>query len=42
MFLRSKINNQQKGVLAIAGNVMKQIAAKKNHTLWKIHQIPKF
>ena len=36
VFLRSKINGQQKGCLKIAGNVMKQIAAKKNKTLWKV------
>jgi hypothetical protein len=39
MFMREKINPQQKGALKIAGNIMKQIAAKKNQTLWKIHPI---
>jgi hypothetical protein len=42
MFLRSKINHNQKGTLKIAGNVMKQIAAKKNQTLWKIREILNF
>ena len=35
-FLRSKINGKQKGYLKIAGNIMKQIAAKKNKTLWRV------
>jgi hypothetical protein len=40
--MREKINHKQKGTLKIAGNIMKQIAAKKNQTLWKIKAIPKF
>jgi hypothetical protein len=42
MFLRDKIGPQAKGALKIAGNIMKQIAAKKNQTLWKIHPIKVF
>ncbi len=42
MFLRSKISNKKKGYAKIAGNIMKQIAVKKNKTLWKIKGIPGF
>ena len=42
MFLRAKLHNQQKGNVKIAANVMKQIASKKNTTLWKIQSMKKF
>lgn len=42
MFLRAKLDKKQKGNVKIAANVMKQIASKKNKTLWKVQTMKKF